>query len=506
MPKKFYITTSIAYVNAPPHIGFAMEVIQADVLARYHRLLGDKTFFLTGTDEHGRKNAQTAEKEGMTPQALADENSAYFRSLEPLLNLSNDFFIRTTDQSHKKGAQKLWRKLVEAGDIYKSGYEGLYCVGCEAFITEKDLVEGLCPNHKCAPEKLKEENYFFRLSKYSDQIKKKIKNGDLKVVPDARKHEILAVLEEGLKDVSFSRPRKILQWGIDVPDDPDQVMYVWCDALSNYITAIGYEHENEQFQTFWPADVHVIGKDILRFHSAIWIGMLMSAGLRLPHAVYVHGFITSEGQKMSKSLNNVVDPVEVVQRYGTDALRYFLLKEIPTTDDGDFSRERFRVVYDSELADTVGNLVSRVFAMTHKYFQGCVPDAVPGDNFFSSKIKKLWSDYDAAIEAFDLKKALEEVLALAIAANQYVEAQKPWVLAKNDPRTLGQVLYNLLEVIRHIGLLLAPFIPSTAQKILGFLGYTEADFNSEYMKMRQFGILDAGRKLQNPQILFPKAV
>ncbi len=504
MSKKFYITTSLPYVNAPPHIGFAMEIIQADVLARYHRLLGDKTFFLTGTDEHGMKLAQAAEQNGVTPRELADQNAEHFRALQKLLMLSNDFFIRTTDESHKRGAQKLWKKLVEAGDIYKNAYEGLYCVGCEAFITEKDLVEGLCPNHRRAPEKLKEENYFFRLSKYSGEIKKKIKDGDLKVVPNARKHEILALLEEGLKDVSFSRPRKILQWGIEVPEDPQQVMYVWCDALSNYITAIGYEHENEQFQTFWPADVHVIGKDILRFHAAIWIGMLLSAGLRLPHAVYVHGFITSEGQKMSKSLNNVVDPAPVVQRHGTDALRYYLLKEIPTTDDGDFSKERFQVVYDSELADTIGNLVSRVLSMSQRYFQGNVPNAVRDDAIFSSKIKKIWSEYDAAIAEFDLKKALEGVLTLAVGANQYVEAQKPWVLAKNDPQMLAVVLYNLLEIIRHIGFLLLPFVPETAQKILGFLGYTEADFSSKYLKMRQWGGLDAGRKLQKPEILFPK--
>jgi len=504
MTAKFYVTTSIPYLNARPHIGFAMEAIQADVLARYHRLLGDKTFFLTGTDEHGMKLVQTAKEQGITPRELVDQNSGYFRALQRILNLSNDGFIRTTDPEHMKGAQKVWKKLVESGDIYKSSYEGLYCVGCEAFITEKDLVNGLCPNHHRLPEKLKEENYFFKLSRYTGAIKKKIADGDLLILPESRKHEILSVLEEGLKDVSFSRPKKILTWGVDVPDDPDQVMYVWCDALSNYITAVGYLHENETFKAWWPADVHVIGKDILRFHSAIWIGMLLSSGLPLPHAIYVHGFITSEGKKMSKSLNNVVDPISVVERYGTDALRYYLLKEIPTTDDGDFSSFRFKTVYDSELADSFGNLVSRVLAMTHKYFEGKVPvtELDPNDELFLPKINGLWKAYDEAFDGFDLKKVLELVIELSDFANKYVDAQKPWVLAKSDQKTLSAVLYNLLEVIRQLGMLLLPFIPVTAGKVLGYMG--QNDLGTQYVKLRQWGMLKAGTLLQKAEPLFPK--
>jgi len=518
---KFYITTSIAYVNARPHIGFAMELIQADALARYHRLLGDKTFFMTGTDEHGMKLEQTAKEQGKTPKALVDENSGYFRALGDLLTLSNDHFIRTTDDYHEKGARQLWSKMAEAGDIYKGSYEGLYCVGCESFKTEKEVVDGVCPLHKKPLEKIKEENYFFKLSKYSDEIKKRIKTEQLVILPEARKHEILSVLDEGLKDVSFSRPRKLLEWGIEVPrdpasqgspqagashpDDPDQVMYVWCDALSNYLTGVGYGHDEKKFKEFWPADVHLIGKDILRFHSAIWIGMLLSVGIPLPRAIYVHGFITSEGMKMSKSLNNVVDPVTVVAQHGVDALRYYLLKEIPTTEDGDFSAERFKTVYESELADSLGNLVSRVVAMTHKYFEGKVPDfAVTADDpEFAPKLAGVWKNFDRAIAEFDLKRALECVMGLAYDANKYVEAQKPWSLAKTDQKALAEVIYNLLEMIRHLALMLLPFIPTASEKILGYLG--QADMKV-YADERTWGRLQSGTQLQKAEPLFPKVV
>ncbi len=510
---KFYITTSIAYLNAKPHIGYAMEVIQADVLARYHRLIGDNTFYLTGTDEHGTKIMQTAKDQGKTPREFVDSLSSSFVELKNILNLSNDAFVRTTDEHHMKGAQQIWQKMVDAGDIYKHAYIGLYCIGCEAFKTEKELVDGLCPLHNKAPEKIEEENYFFKLSKYSDVIKKKIESDELKIVPDGRKHEILAVLEEGLKDVSFSRPKKTVQWGIDVPNDPDQVMYVWCDALSNYLTAIGYNEESEQYKTLWPADVHLIGKDILRFHSAIWIGMLMSAELPIPKAIYVHGFITSEGKKMSKSLNNVVDPVEMVNKYSADSLRYFLLKEIPTTDDGDFSQARFKVVYDSELANTIGNLVSRVLAMTHKYFEGKVPETTGKIPETTGKILEtsvwnpatqteiFWKSYDDAIEEFDLKKALEFAIGYAMEANKYVDDNKPWALAKTDMTKLAEVIYVLLEMIRQIGLALLPFIPGSATRILGYLNITDT---KNYLEQRTWGGLKAGISLQTVEPMFPR--
>ncbi|HLG25656.1 MAG TPA: methionine--tRNA ligase, partial [Candidatus Gracilibacteria bacterium] len=494
----------IAYVNAKPHIGFAMELIQADALARYHRLKGDETFFLTGTDEHGMKLAQTAKDKGQTPRELVDENSAHFSNLTGTLNISNDGFVRTTDEAHKRGAQKLWKKMVEAGDMYKDSYEGLYCVGCEAFVLEKDLVEGKCPNHNTEPQLLKEENFFFRLSKYSEIIGDKIESGELKVVPESRRNEILAVIKEGLRDVSFSRPKSVLKWGIDVPDEPDQVMYVWCDALSNYITAIGYEQESDQFQRFWPADVHLIGKDILRFHSAIWIGMLLSAGVPIPKSIYVHGFITSEGKKMSKSLNNVVDPVEYVDTFGADALRYFLLKEIPTTDDGDFSKERFNVVYESELANNIGNLVSRVLAMTAKYFEEKVPPSDRKNELVSGQLHDIWKAYDEAFSRFDLKVALEKAAELAMFANKYVEETKPWVLAKSDTVMLGNVLYDLLEMVRHLGLMLAPFVPATSEKICGYLGIESKPEDME--KARQYGLLKSGGTITKAEPLFARIV
>jgi len=500
MSEKFYVTTSIPYVNAKPHIGFALEAIQADVLARYHRAKGKDVFYLTGTDEHGVKLVQTAKDLNKEPQELADENAKRYKALKEQLNISNDGFIRTTDAHHKKGAQKLWKKLSDAGDIYKDSYEGLYCVGCEAYVLEKDLVEGKCVHHDKAPDKLKEENYFFKLSKYSEKIGQAIESGELVVLPESRKHEILQVIKDGLRDVSFSRSKKVLKWGVDVPDDPDQVMYVWCDALSNYLNGVGFDEENEQYERYWPADVHLIGKDILRFHSAIWIGMLYSAGLPLPKAVYVHGFITSEGKKMSKSLNNVVDPIEYVDKFGVDALRYYVLKEIPTTDDGDFSKERFQAVYDGELANNIGNLVSRVLAMTGKYFDGKAPESEKNNKLVSGKVAEVWNDYEASIKDFDLKKALEAIVELGFFANKYVEDTKPWVLAKEDQEKLKDVMYDLLEIIRHLGLMLLPFLPASAEKILNYLGVDLSAAN--YEKLKEWGGLETGQNVEKAEPLF----
>jgi methionyl-tRNA synthetase len=494
MSGKFYVCTSIAYVNSKPHVGYAMELLHADFMARAARLQGKETFFLTGTDEHGLKIAQAAEAEGLENQGFVDKYSAYFRDLAGKLGLSNDDFIRTTDQRHEDFAREMWNKLKEAGDLYKDKYSGWYCVGCEKFILEKELVEGNCAIHLKPPVKVEEENYFFRLSKYADKIRELIKTDELLIVPESRKHEILSFLEEDLRDVSFSRPRESVKWGIPVPGDEEQLMYVWCDALSNYISGIDAEK-------FWPADVQVIGKDILRFHAVYWIGMLLSAGYKIPKTIFVHGFITSEGVKMSKSLGNVKDPFEYIEKYGRDALRYFLLREIPTLGDGDFSQERFETVYKDELANTFGNLVSRVLAMNKKYFAGAVPGR-SDDEGLELKFEEGWQKYLDFLAVYDLKKAIEVAVELGFVANKYVEDSKPWELAKNNPEKLAGVMFNLLEMIRQIGLMLLPIIPDSAEKILQVY-QIEAD-KVKWVELQKWGQLEKGLELGEAGILFPR--
>ena len=496
---KFYVTTAIAYVNAPPHIGHALEFIQADVLARYHRLKGDDTYFLTGTDEHGVKIYETAKENGVETQALVDENAEIFVSLKETLGLSNDDFIRTTEDRHKAGAKKLWEKMAEAGDIYKDTYSGLYCVGCEAYVAEKDLDEnGFCPNHKKKPKILEEENYFFKLSKYSDKIREAIESDRLKILPESRKNEMLNLIGDGLSDVSFSRPKKDLPWGIEVPGDDSQVMYVWGDALSNYITALGYGEDGEVFKKYWPADVHLIGKDILRFHAGVWIGMLMSAGVEIPKAVYVHGFITSGGQKMSKSLGNVVDPLEYVEKYGTDALRYFLMREIPTADDGDFSHGRFVEVYNSELANGLGNLVNRVVMMTEMYAEGKVPRHGEGSDVHDD-MKEYFDKYDVAIEKFDIKETCDVVMRVVDYGNKYLDDKKPWILAKEgkDDEVM-EVLYRSLDILRYVCMLIAPLIPATARKMIAQLGLEVSEDFSKWSELKE------GGSVSKSDALFPR--
>jgi methionyl-tRNA synthetase len=454
---KFYVTTSIPYVNAVPHLGHAMEFIQADVLARYHRQIGDEVLYSTGTDEHGSKIAEKAAEQGMSTEDFVASNVAEFKTLLTQLNITNDKFIRTTDPDHENRVQIIWKNLEE--HIYKNLYVGLYCVGCEEFVTEKiaKANNNICPAHNRAYEQIEEENYFFALSKFTPTIKAAIESGEFLVTPDTRKHEILRVLEDGLDDISISRSKEKLAWGIPVPGDPSQVMYVWFEALLNYITVLGYP-DGADFATFWPANVQVVGKDILRFHAAIWPGILLGLGLPLPKTLYVHGFITSDGQKMSKSLGNVVAPHEIIDTYGSDAFRYYFLRHIPSYNDGDYTHHRFEAAYNAELANELGNAVQRVAAMVGKYQDNIIGEIPPAEHDIH--------EYQRAIAECRFDKALEEVWEQVRGLNQYIDAEKPWIIAKeNDAQHLQEVLAYCVSNLLEIASLLAPFMPQTATAI-----------------------------------------
>ncbi len=503
MSNKVFVSTSIPYVNGEPHVGFAMEGIEADVVARYFRLIGKDTFFSTGADENGVKIYKTAHAQGIDTQELCDKNAQKFKDLGEALGFSNNGFIRTTDQKkHWPGAQEMWKRIQANDDIYKKTYEGLYCEGCETFVTEKELVDGNCPNHKKPPVKIAEENYFFRLSKYTDQIKELILNNTLKVVPDFRKNEILALLEEGLQDVSFSRTRHSLPWGVPVPDDDTQVMYVWCDALTNYISGLGFGGKDADYQKFWDNDeverIHVIGKDITRFHLAIWPGMLLSAGVKLPTKILVHGFITADGEKMSKSLGNVVDPFEYTKEYGVDPLRYYLLREIPIGRDGDFTRQHFEEIYNAHLANGLGNLVNRVVIMSKKHEVNLTDfeDLIDGEK----TITEFWKNYKEKMDGLLLNEGVQVVWDLIDFANKKIDQEKPWVLAKEDVARMEKVLAGLVEVIRHIAIMLSPIMPETSQRIRKILGLGEIDSMEKVSQWKGEKITN----LQKPEVLFPR--
>lgn len=461
--KKFYITTAIDYVNGPPHIGHAIQKVWADIIARYYRLKGGQVWFLTGTDEHGMNIVRTAGRIGKTPQELADENSAKFCGMREALNFSWDDFIRTSDRErHWPGAVLLWRKLVEAGDIYKKRYRGLYCPGHEAFVTEKDLVDGKCALHGKEPEAIDEENYFFKLSRYSHAIEEAIRTDALSVIPLARKNEILAFIREGLEDVSFSRPAKDISWGIPVPGDSEHTMYVWCDALANYLSAIGYGR-NEEWRKWWPADMHVLGKDNLRFHAAIWPGMLLAAGLPLPKAVFVHGFITANGRKISKTIGNVIDPFEMAGRYGADPVRYYLAREISTHEDGDFNERDLVGRYNGELANGIGNLVARVAAIGVKISPLKFDFADDIDDEVKKESGRVFKKYEEYFQEIRLREALASVWELASFADRYINTTKPWAIQDQDE--LRRVIANAGYLVATTASLLKPFLPDTAEKI-----------------------------------------
>ena len=459
---KFYITTSIPYVNGNPHLGHVLEYVQADVIARYMRSSGKDVFFSTGTDENSLKNVLAAEKEGITTKDLVDRNSAKFLDTIKKLNISNDCFIRTTEDKHIGGAEKLWNSCKKE-DIYKKQYSGKYCVGCETFVTEKDLIEGKCPEHDCEPEIVEEENYFFKLTNYQKQLEDIIDNDKIKIYPESRKNEVLNFIKSGLEDFSISRSVKRAKgWGIKTPGDDAQIIYVWFDALINYITVLDYVDDGELYKKYWPAELHCIGKNITRFHAVYWPAMLLSAGIKLPKAIFVHGFINAVGgQKMSKTLGNVIDPPEIISRYGADALRYYLLREIPTFKDGDFSWERFDICYN-ELANGLGNLVSRVTNIAEKNNIGFVDVLLkvePEDENLSND--KLYGYLDS----YQLDKALEIVRNQISNCNLIVATEKPWEMKENKEELILKINIYLNQ-IKNIGINLSPFMPETSEKIL----------------------------------------
>jgi methionyl-tRNA synthetase len=522
----YYVTTAIPFVNSSPHVGFALEIVQADTIARYQHFKGKNSFFLTGTDENSLKNVQAAEALGITPAELCKRNSQKFEDLKQALNLCNNRFIRTTHPSHFSGAQKLWN-MCRKEDIYKKHYKGYYCVGCETFYTEKDLVEGLCPEHKTRPDIIEEENYFFRLSSYQNKLEQLIESDQLKIVPVSRKNEVLSFIRMGLEDFSISRSsQRAKNWGIPVPGDNSQVLYVWFDALSNYLTGLGFTGDDCQpfgneslLDQFWPCDTHVIGKGIIRFHAVYWPAMLLSCGIPLPKSIFVHGYMTINNEKISKSLGNVIDPFSLAEKYGTDPLRYYLMRMIPPYADGDFSTEVFEKTYNADLANDLGNLLNRSLAMCRQNFGDKLPAPEPAqmqtdhERDLEATFNAALADMDRAMDEFRFNQALEAVWSLVRAGNKYIDLTEPWKLSKtvktSDNETevkqarsrLASVMYTLIEALGKIALLISPFIPETSLKIREAIGLGPADRVQPELK---WGFIRPGTQLGEPKPIFPR--
>lgn len=503
---KFYITTAIAYTSRKPHIGNSYEIVLTDAIARYKRLQGYDVFMLTGTDEHGQKIEEYAEAAGVTPKEYVDKVSSEIRGICDLLNTKYDRFIRTTDEQHERIVQKIFKKLYEQGDIYKGHYEGLYCTPCESFWTESQLVDGKCPDCGREVKPAKEEAYFLKLSKYQKRLEDFIEQNENFIYPEARKKEMLNnFIKPGLQDLCVSRTS--FKWGIPVDFDPDHVVYVWIDALSNYITAIGYDPDgsSDEYKKYWPADVHIIGKDIVRFHTIYWPIMLMALGEPLPKQVFGHPWLLFGEDKMSKSRGNVIYADDLVELLGVDAVRYYLVSEMPYASDGSITYETIIERYNSDLANTFGNLVNRTIAMQNKYFDGVIQ---PGDvaepvddelkTFALDTVKKI----EKCFETYRVADAVEAVLNLAKRSNKYIDETTPWALAKDEallPR-LGTVLYNLLEAIRYIAVLLSPFMPETSEKIFAQMNCDIKDYDS----LENFGALKSGEKVGKAEALFAR--
>ena len=505
--KKFYITTPIYYPSDKLHIGHTYCTVATDVMARYKRLQGYDVMFLTGVDEHGQKIQQKAEAKGVTPQQFVDEVVAGIKDLWKLMNISNDRFIRTTDDYHVESVQKIFKRLYEQGDIYKGTYKGKYCTPCESFWTETQLVDGKCPD--CGRDVIdaEEEAYFFRLSAYADRLVKYYEEHPDFLLPTSRLNEMVNnFIKPGLEDLCVSRTS--FSWGIPVDFDPKHVVYVWVDALTNYITALGYENEKyNDFEKYWPADVHFVGKEIVRFHTIIWPAILMALDLPIPKRVFGHGWLLIDGGKMSKSFGNVVDPVILCRRYGVDALRYFLLREFPFGSDGSFTNEALINRINTDLANDIGNLVSRTVAMADKYFGGTLPEgreAEPVDDELLSMIKGLREKYEHEMESYAFQNALMEIFKIISRSNKYIDETAPWVLGKDPAKKdrLAAVLYNLLEGIRVCAVLLTPFMPDTVVKIFDQIGAPEDA--RVYETAAEFGVLPANVTVHRGETLFPR--
>ena len=504
----YFISTSIPYVNAEPHVGHALEFAQTDAYARFQRTQGRDVFFLTGSDENALKNVQAAEVLGISTRELVDQNVVAFQKALEVLDASNDDFIRTSvEERHFEGVDRLWKAVEDAGDIYKRHYTGLYCVGCETFYTEAELIDGKCPVHETPPVPVEEENYFFRLSNYGDELHRRISSDEMRVVPETRKNEVLRFIEAGLQDISVSRSQERARgWGIEVPGDPDQVIYVWIDALANYITALGYGNDGELYERYWkdsPRRTHAIGKDILRFHAIYWPGILLSAGVPLPTEIVVHGFLTINGAKMSKTTGNVIDPIAVAEEYGADAVRYYLLREISPHGDGDFSVSRLIERYNADLANDLGNLLNRSVSMINRYRDGVNPEAGVPTEIETDLAATLERSIARSTELFDNyepQQALAAIWETVTATNTYVELAQPWVLSRearggNEEavKRLDTVLATLAATIGRLAQLLQPAIPSAVQEIARQLGSASID-----------DLPEPGQAVTKPTPIFPR--